>query len=117
MKTHNFTCVICPVGCQLSVTVDGENIEVSGNKCKRGKTYGEAEATHPVRTLTTTVFAKEAGVMIPVRSDKPLPKENLKKYVEIIKNTKIHLPIHTGCVIIENIDKTGVNIIATGECI
>ncbi len=117
MKTHQFTCVTCPVGCELTVTVDGDKVEVSGNKCKRGKTYGENEATHPVRTLTTTVFVPEAGRMLPVRSDKPVPKENLKEYVKIIKNTKIHLPISVGCVIIENIDGNGSNIVAAGECI
>lgn len=35
--------------------VDAESGTVAGNSCKRGVDYGIAEATNPVRTLTTTV--------------------------------------------------------------
>ena len=51
------TCVVCPAGCPLEVTLDesGKILSVTGNTCKRGQSYAESELTHPVRTLTTTV--------------------------------------------------------------
>jgi len=37
METKNMTCVVCPRGCALTVTVeDGKILSVTGNTCKRG---------------------------------------------------------------------------------
>ena len=34
---RNLTCIVCPMGCQLSVTVDqGKVSAVFGNSCPRG---------------------------------------------------------------------------------
>ena len=30
-------CITCPIGCHLTIRQDGEEIEVSGNTCPRGK--------------------------------------------------------------------------------
>ena len=49
----NFVCIQCPRGCSLEV--DTEKMTVTGNSCPRGKTYGINEATHPVRTITSTI--------------------------------------------------------------
>ena len=57
MEQHvqNVTCVQCPMGCSLSVYIDsaGAVTNVEGNSCPRGKAYGEAEVTHPVRMVTS----------------------------------------------------------------
>ena len=42
----NLVCIVCPNGCRLTVT-EGENIEVSGAKCPRGKAYAVSEMTNP----------------------------------------------------------------------
>jgi len=43
MTSENMTCIVCPVGCRLNVTLDdnGSICEVSGNNCKRGKTMSK----------------------------------------------------------------------------
>ena len=49
MEERNLTCIGCPLGCALKVTIDGDNVTVTGNTCKRGADYGAKEVTHPTR--------------------------------------------------------------------
>ena len=57
---REMTCISCPVGCRLTVTVDGDKIFVEGNHCKRGVVYAENEVKNPSRTVTSTVSIEGA---------------------------------------------------------
>ena len=106
-------CVICPKGCNLTVkTKNKEVISVEGNACKRGIDYAISETTDPRRMLCTTVRV-DGGGMLPVKSDKPLPKGNWRNYICIIGNAQATCPIDIGDVIVPDIDGTGINIVAT----
>ena len=59
MEERNLTCIGCPLGCALKVTIDGENVTVTGNTCKRGADYGAKEVTHPTRIVTSTVCVEK----------------------------------------------------------
>ena len=53
---RELTCICCPVGCALTVTIEGDNsVTVTGNRCPRGAAYGEKEVTNPTRIVTSTV--------------------------------------------------------------
>ena len=79
-----FTCIECPVGCLLTVEGEGKKIiSVTGNSCPRGKAYAESEFTAPVRTVTSTVRAKNGG-MIPVRTSGGVPKEEVLSLMKAI---------------------------------
>ena len=53
MEERVLTCINCPMGCQVTVTMEGaEVLKVEGNTCPRGAKYAETELTFPVRTLT-----------------------------------------------------------------
>ena len=113
MKKRNLTCIVCPIGCELTVETEGDKIiSIIGNTCERGKVYAYNECTHPARVLTTTVKVK-GGKLLPVKSNKPLPKENIHKYMDIINNIIISPPVSIGDIIIKNIDNTGIDIVAT----
>ena len=43
-NVKNLICIVCPKGCHL--TID-ENMNVSGNSCKRGEISAKNEVTHP----------------------------------------------------------------------
>ncbi len=105
-------CTICPNGCRMLVTGEEGNYEVSGNLCKRGVQYAINEMTKPSRTLTTTVLGSD-GSLIPVKSDKPIPKELLAEAVEIINKKTLVLPVEMGQVVVEDIVGTGANIVCT----
>ncbi len=48
METRELTCIGCPLGCALTVTMNGkEVVEVKGNTCKKGDIYARKEVTNP----------------------------------------------------------------------
>ena len=99
------------MGCALTVDLEDKKVvNVSGNTCPRGKVYAENECTNPVRTVTSIV-ATNTEKMLPVKTLKPIAKENVKKAMEIINKAVAVLPISVGDVIIE--DVYGANVIAT----
>lgn len=114
-ETKNMTCIVCPVGCGLSVKFeDGKVVNVEGFNCKRGREYALAETTNPTRVLTTTVRINGARLpVIPVKSDRPIPKGKLFECMKVINDMELNAPVSIGDVVIRNILVTGANIIAT----
>lgn len=109
---RNLTCIVCPMGCSIDVEIEnGEVKSISGNTCPRGAEYAKNECISPVRTITSTVRCAD-GSVIPVKTDKPIPKDKIFECMKIINNTTPALPISAGDVIIK--DVYGSNIIATG---
>lgn len=107
---RELTCIICPMGCSLEAEIaEGRVISVLGNTCPRGKAYAENECINPVRTITTTVRCR-SGEILPVKTDKPIPKKNISDAMKLINNASPDLPISIGDVIIKDI--FGSNIIA-----
>ena len=72
-------CIMCPLGCRMHVHVEGQEVQqVEGERCKKGAKYAQQEVTFPGRILTTTVTTDTPEMpLLPVRSDKALPKESL----------------------------------------
>ena len=115
MTERKYTCIICPQGCEITVTLDGEKIvNIEGNTCGRGKTYVTEELTAPMRTLTTTV-ASESGKPVPVRTNGTVPKSKLFDCMKEINALTVKRGVRRGDVIIENVAKTGVSVIATAD--
>lgn len=111
-EKFNLVCIVCPVGCQLEVTKDGDEITVSGNACKRGPEYAKNEIVNPVRVLTTTVCVEGAKInRIPVKTKGDIPKGKLFDAMELINKTVIKAPVKVGDVVIENILDTGVDVV------
>ncbi len=110
---RELTCIACPLGCSLTVTLDGkEIISVSGNTCPRGKEYAINECTCPVRTVTTTVM-REGGGLVAVKTAKPIPKDKVFEAMKIINKTVAPTSVSIGDVILE--DLFGSPLVATQE--
>ncbi len=115
MTTRELTCVVCPAGCRITVTLeDGKVVKVEGNTCLRGKTYAESEVTHPVRTLTSTVRIETAeGVfMLPVRTDRAIPRESLFDAMKQVRAFTAKAPVRTGDRLIGDFIEPGTNLVA-----
>lgn len=118
MRRDARTCVICPMGCHVEFSVGPDkNLEnIIGYECKKGKQYAADEFKNPLRVLTTTVLTGGAGYgMLPVRTNRPVPKSQIKELMKAIAKIKVIPPIETGHVIIRNILDTGADLVSTGR--
>ena len=111
-------CIICPTGCLVHVeNINGELI-IEGYSCKRGIEYAREEFVAPKRILTTTMQVENGFLpLIPVRSDKPMPKEKLGDALKEIAQTVANVPIKMGDILIENVVGLEINIIASRDLI
>jgi len=111
-----YTCITCPLGCDIELVDKAGEIGVSGNLCERGKTYAENEYSHPKRMLTSTVRITGAhNVRLPVISRKPIEKDMLVQAFGVIYKTVAEAPVKMGDVVIENICGSGVDIVASRD--
>ena len=117
MSQKVITCTVCPMGCSITVEGEGDQIEkVEGFGCKRGEEYARNEFVHPVRIFTSSVRMKGGQEpLMPVRSNKPVPKELLLECVKALQGVTVTAPVHCGDVVVKNILDTGADIVATGE--
>ena len=112
--TKEYICIVCPNSCHLTVTDEGGELTVSGNRCKRGYAHGISEYTKPMRMLTSTVKVTN-GILprLSVVSTEEIPKEQLKACLDDVYKVYVTAPITCGDVILKNIQNTGVDIVAS----
>ncbi|MCL5986007.1 MAG: DUF1667 domain-containing protein [Actinobacteria bacterium] len=115
--SKDITCIICPISCRIKVSFTDNTISsIEGYQCKKGKTYAMNEATCPRRIFTTTIGINDGELpRVPVRSTKPIKRENLIKAMEMVKNIKLHAPVGFGQIIIKDFTENDVHLIATWE--
>jgi CxxC motif-containing protein len=117
-KEAGIICIMCPLACRVTVTIDDEgNIIGTANcQCKRGEEYAVAECQFPGRVLTTTVLTEGSSRrLLPVRTGKPVPKGRLMEVMYSLSRIKVKPPIKIGQIIVFDIKRTGVDVVATDE--
>lgn len=106
-------CTSCPNGCAIKVSMqDGKMMSCDGNKCPKGVEYARNEISNPVRILTSTVLMK-SGELLPVKSNKPLPKGKIVGIVNELSKIRVKIPVNIGDTIVHNICGMDVDIVAT----
>ena len=117
-KTFPMTCIICPMGCTMEVTTEGEGstccvISVTDNGCKRGPEYVEKELLNPTRTLTTTITVQNGDLnVVPVKTAGEVPKKMLFQCMEVIRRATVKAPVAMGEILLHDILGTGVNVVS-----
>lgn len=111
----NMICIECPKSCALAVDIDnGKAAKVRGAKCPKGAAYAALEVQDPVRILTATVSAEGLSLkLVPVRTNKPIPKKDILKAMEEIKKIRVKAPVRVGDVVIKDLLGLGVKVTAT----
>lgn len=115
MEVRNLTCINCPMGCPLTVEMEGDEvISVTGNTCKRGDTYARKEVSNPTRIVTSTVKVTGGKAdMVSVKTREDIPKGKIFDCVKALKGVEVEAPVHIGDVIVPNAAGTGIDIVAT----
>lgn len=107
----DIVCIVCPLGCKLTVEKDGDGYKVNGNSCKRGQDYAIEELTHPTRMLTSTMkLINSSHVRLPVHTSAPISKEKIFEAMNVINGKTAKAPLKMGEVVIKNILDTGVDV-------
>ena len=115
MEKRELICIGCPMGCPLTVEMNGtEVVSVTGNTCPRGDAYARKEVTNPTRIVTSTVKVEGGKVdMVSVKTKEDIPKGKIFDCVKALKGITVEAPVHIGDVILKDVAGTGVDIIAT----
>ena len=114
MNIIELTCIGCPLGCPLTVTLKGNEVtNVTGNTCPKGAIYAKKEVTNPTRIVTSTVRVSGGmAQMVNVKTASDIPKSKIFECVEALKDVVVTAPVKIGDVILSNVAGTGVDIIA-----
>ncbi|GHU89498.1 molybdopterin oxidoreductase [Spirochaetia bacterium] len=132
---RSLTCIVCPIGCALSVE-EGEKgddgfpaLTITGNRCPRGAVYANEEIRAPKRVVTATCAIVEevnsvavesitvhrgmyAPRRVPVKTEKPCPKEKINALLADIYKTRVKLPVKVGDTVIADWQGSGINVVA-----
>ena len=109
------TCINCPVGCRMAVTLSeaGEFVSVTGNTCPRGAAYASQECTLPERMVTAVIPAEGSAVPLSVKTSRPVPKALVFDVMRELSSVRVSSPVRIGQVIVPDILHTGADIVAT----
>ena len=119
MEKRELVCIGCPLGCPLTVEIEGaEVVSVTGNTCKRGDVYARKEVTNPTRIVTSSVKV-EGGVLaaVSVKTKEDIPKGKIFDCVTALKDVCVKAPVSIGDVVLADVAGTGVDVIATKHVI
>ena len=112
---QNVTCINCPVGCRMIVTLSesGEFVSVTGNTCPRGAAYAKQECTLPERMITAVVPVEGCDTPLSVKTSRPVPKALIFAVMRELADLRPVPPVSIGQVILPDVLGTGADIIAT----
>lgn len=109
-----FTCICCPLGCQITVTEENGQITIVGNNCPKGEKYVKDEITNPTRMVTSMVEVNGGDIpVVSVKTVEAIPKDKIADCVMALKGVSVDAPVKIGDVILDNVAGTGIVVIAT----
>lgn len=115
METRDLTCIGCPLGCSLKVTMEnGEVTEVTGNTCKRGDIYARKEVTNPTRIVTSSVRVNNGKLnMVSCKTKEDIPKGKIFDVCKALEAVDVDAPVAIGDIVLADVCGTGVDVVAT----
>lgn len=115
METRELTCIGCPLGCSLTVTMENNEVtSVTGNTCPRGDAYARKEVTNPTRIVTSTVRVKGGkAAMVSCKTASDIPKGKIFDVTAELEKVEVQAPVHIGDVLVADVAGTGVEVVAT----
>ena len=117
-RAQSVLCIGCPTGCDGEVVIeDGVVVEMHGYTCKRGRAYIREEVIAPKRMVTTTVRVNGGALaLLPVVSDRPVPKDSIFACLAQLRKVIVTAPVATDSVVLADVLGLGVNFVAARDC-
>ncbi len=119
---REFTCIMCPQGCDIQVelddTVEGapKILSVEGNRCPKGEAYVTQEIENPMRNIATSVLIDGGELpLASVRLSGMIPKDRIFDVMGEIRKVELPAPVHEGDVVIPDVLGLGVDVIVTKD--
>lgn len=113
---REFTCIMCPNGCELEVKIDENHkiVDISGALCTSGKAYVKQEIIDPRRNIATSVKV-ENGILplASVRLTNPIPKDRIWDAMKEMKKCVLQAPVEMNTVLISNLLGLDTDVIVT----
>lgn len=111
---RKLTCIVCPIGCIISVKIFRDRLEATGYRCSRGLDYARQEVLDPRRIAITVVKVRCGDTpIVPVRTDRPIPKRLIREVARLAAYIEVEAPVKLGQIIVKDILGTEANLIAT----
>jgi len=77
---------------------------VTGNSCKKGLDYANAETSDPRRMVATTVKIHNGfHPLLPVYTERPVPKPMIPQVLAEIRKVEVEAPVVMKSVVLENV--------------
>lgn len=116
MAKKLFTCIVCPLGCQITVEDADGDLEITGNTCAKGAAFAKDEYTNPKRMLTTTVKVDGGTICrLPVISSAEISRTRLIDCLNKLYQITVRAPVRLGDIVCVDICGTGVDILAARD--
>lgn len=111
-EKREMICIMCPMGCNLTVEKNADGINISGNGCIRGANFAKEELSCPKRIVTTSV--KTAEGVKSCKTTSPIPKSMIFDVINEIEKLRLK-KVKFGQVIIKNVLNTGADVVVTAN--
>ncbi len=110
-----YTCIMCPTGCEMEAEIDGMTISsVEGAACNKGVEYVEQEILNPQRNIATSVLVENGDIpLVSVRLTGTIPKARIFDVMNEIKKVRLSAPVKMGQILIKNVVGLDSDVIAT----
>ena len=117
METKEFTCIRCPLGCNVVATLeDGRIVSITGNTCPRGAEYVTNELTDPRRIVTSLVkVTGGAHPVVSVKTASDIPKGKIFDCLAALRSVELVAPVRIGDIAVANVCDTGVDVVVTSN--
>lgn len=115
------TCIVCPIGCGLTVDEGPKNaagvpaLTIAGNTCPKGAEYAQEEIRAPKRVVTATCALEEGPHLLrrlPVKTAVPCPQERIGELLADLYRLTLKPPIKAGDRVIPDWQGTGIPVVA-----
>ena len=115
MEKKELICIGCPLGCNITVEMEGGEIKsIAGNTCPRGADYAAKELTDPRRIVTSLVQVENGELpVVSVKTASDIPKDKIAECIRTLKHVTLQAPVWMGESVVEDICGSGVAVVAT----